>query len=61
MLSRRKWVTQFIGYVLRRSLPDDPDWAFDTAGETYAEWNEVDPGVAAYSAFSPDVLQGYSH
>jgi hypothetical protein len=61
MLSRRNWVVEFIGYVLRRGLSDDPDRVFDTASEMYPEWNEVDPGVAAYSAFSPDVLQGHSH
>ena len=55
MLSRRNWGTEFIGYVLRRGLSDDADWALDTAGEMYPEWSELDPGVAAESAFSPDI------
>jgi len=61
MLSRRNWVVEFLGYVLRRGLSDDPDWAFDTAGEMYPDWGDLDPGVAADSAFSPDALQGHSH
>jgi len=51
MLSRCKLVREFIGYVLRRGLSDDPDWAFDPAGKTYQEWSDLDPGVAADSAF----------
>jgi len=35
MLSRRNWVTEFIGHVLRRGLSDDPDWVFDTASELH--------------------------
>ena len=54
MLSRRNWVTEFIGYVLRRGLSDDPDSVFDAAGELYPEWSDLDPGIAADSAFSPD-------
>ena len=54
MLSCRNWVTEFIGYVLRRGLSDDPDSVFDTAGEMYSEWSDLDPDVAADSAFGPE-------
>jgi len=57
MLSRRNWVTEFIGYVLRRGLSDDPDSIFNTAGELYQEWSDLDPEIAADSAFGPDGLQ----
>jgi len=61
MLSRRNWLTELVGYVLRGGLSDDPDWAFDAAGEMYREWSDLDPGIAADSAFSPEVLRGHSH
>jgi hypothetical protein len=57
MLSRRNWVTEFIGYVLRRGLSDDPESVFGTAGELYPDWSDLDPGIAADSAFSPDGLE----
>jgi len=57
MLSRRNWVTEFIGYVLRRGLSDDPDWAFGTASDLHPEWGDMDPEFAADSAFSAEVLQ----
>ena len=57
MLSHRNWVTEFIGHVLRRGASDDPDWAFNTASELHPDWGDVDPGVAADSAFGPDGLQ----
>lgn len=58
MLSRRNWITEFTGYVLRRGLSDDPERVFDTAGELYPEWGELAPSFAADSAFSPE---GKSH
>jgi len=57
MLSRRNWVVEFIGYVLRRGLSDDPDSVFDTAGEMYPEGSDLDPGIAADSAFGPFGLE----
>ena len=57
MLSRRNWVTEFIGYVLRRGPSDDPESVFGTAGEPYPDWSDLDPGIAADSAFSPDGLE----
>jgi len=56
MLSRRNWIAEFIGYVLRRGLADDPDWVFDAASELYPEWYELDPKVAADSAFDRHAL-----
>jgi len=53
MLSRRPWITAFIGHVLRRGHAVDPDWAFDTAGDLYLAWREVTPEFAADSAFGP--------
>jgi len=58
MLSRRYWITEFIGYVLRRGLSDDPKRILEAAGELYPEWGELAPNFAADSAFSPD---GESH
>ena len=58
MLSRRHWVAEFIGHVLRRGLSDDPDWAFDVAIESYSEWGDIDPDFAAVSAFSPEAIEG---
>jgi hypothetical protein len=49
MLSRRNWVVEFIGYVLRRGLSDDPDWVFDTASELHPEFGNRK--FAADSAF----------
>ena len=37
-LSRRKWITEFIGHALRRGLADDPERAFDVASESDSEW-----------------------
>ena len=51
MLSRRNWINEFIGHVLRRGLSDDPDWAFDTASELHPEWGDMNPEFAADSAF----------
>ena len=45
MLSRHNWITEFIGHVLRRGLSDDPDWAFDTAGEVYPEMGGLEPNA----------------
>ena len=46
----------FIGqHVLRRGLADDPERVFDMAGESYSEWRDLDPDVAADSAFSSDM------
>jgi hypothetical protein len=50
MLSRRHWITEFIGHVPRRGLSSDPDWVFDSANELYSEWGGVDPDLAADSA-----------
>jgi hypothetical protein len=49
--SRRSWLTAFVGYVLRRGLADDPDWAYDVAEEVYPVWANCDPAAAADSAF----------
>ena len=56
MLSRRNWVTEFIGHVLRRGLSDDPDWVFDTASELHPEWGDLSPEFAADLAFGPEGL-----
>ena len=55
MLSRRNWITEFIGHVLRRGHPDDPDWAFYTARKVYPELSDLPPDAAAESAFGMDV------
>jgi len=52
VLSRRNWITEFIGHALREGLADDPEWAFDVASESYSQWSDLDPEVAADSAFS---------
>jgi len=57
MLSRRNWVVEFIGHVLRRGLSDDPDWVFGTAAELHPELGDLDPCFAADSAFGPEGLQ----
>ena len=57
MLSRRNWITEFIGHVLRRGHSDDPDRVFDTAREIYPELSDLPPDAAADSAFGPDGLQ----
>ncbi len=49
MLSRRNWITEFIGHVLRRGMSDDPDSAFDTASELHSEWGDFNPEFAADS------------
>ena len=51
MLSRRSWITAFVGHVLRRGLADDPGLAQDVAEEVYPVWASWDPEVAADSAF----------
>jgi len=51
VLSRRNWITEFIGHALRRGLADDPDWTYDVAEEVYPVWAGCDPEVAADSAF----------
>ena len=50
MLSRRNWINDFVGYVLRGGLSDDPDWAFDTASELHPKWGRPESRVAAVSA-----------
>jgi len=55
VLSRRNWITEFIGHALRRGLADDPERVFDMAGESYSEWGDLDPDVVADSAFSSDM------
>ena len=58
VLSRRNWITEFIGHALRRGLADDPERAFDVASESYSEWGgDLDPHVAADSAFFSDMNQ----
>jgi hypothetical protein len=57
MLSRRNWIAEFIGHVLRRGLADDPDWIFDAASELYSEWGDLDPELAADSAFDRQALR----
>ena len=54
MLSRRNWITEFIGHVLRRGLSDDPERAFDTAIEAYPQLGDVDPDLAADSSFAAE-------
>jgi hypothetical protein len=53
MLPRHHWITEFIGYVLRGGLSNDPDWAFDTASELYPERGDKSPQFAADSASVP--------
>jgi hypothetical protein len=43
MLSRHNWITEFIGYVLRRRLSDDPDRAFDKASDVYPALSDLPP------------------
>jgi hypothetical protein len=50
MLSRRNWVTDFIGYVLRRGLSDDPDWVFDTASSNSVSRMRARPSPHVTSA-----------
>jgi hypothetical protein len=57
MLSRHHWIAEFVGYVLRRGLSDDPDWVFSTASELHPEWGDLNPEFAADSAFGPEGLQ----
>jgi len=42
---------------LRQGLTLDPDRAFDTAGELHPEWGDMNPEVAANSAFGHEGLQ----
>jgi hypothetical protein len=57
LLSRRNWITEFIGHALRRGLADDPERAFEVASESYSEWGNLDPDIAADSAFLSDMNQ----
>ena len=57
MLSRRNWITEFIGHVLREGMADDPDRVFDSASELYWDWSDLDPELAADSTFSADDLR----
>jgi hypothetical protein len=54
MLSRRNWITEFIGHVLRKGLSDEPERVFHSATELYPEWKNVAPGSAADSAFGAE-------
>ena len=47
--SHRWWLAAFVGHVLRRGLPDDPDWAYDVAGEVYPLWVNCETELAADS------------
>ena len=58
MLSRRNWIADFIGHVLREGLSDDPDRIVDSATELYSDWGDIDPSFAADSAFSSESSAG---
>ena len=49
MLSRRNWITEFIGHVLRRGISVDPDSAFDTASELHSELGDLNSQFGADS------------
>jgi hypothetical protein len=52
-MTRHTWIATFVGHALLRELADDPEWIFDEAEELYYEMRDIDPRLAAESAFCP--------
>ncbi|MEP7302504.1 MAG: hypothetical protein ABI699_13365 [Caldimonas sp.] len=50
-MSRRPWIAAFIGHALRRGAETDPDSAFHVADSMFLESRQLDPELAADSAF----------
>ncbi len=51
-MSRRPWIAAFIGHALRGGAKTDPDSAFHVADSLFPESRDLDPEVAADSAFA---------
>jgi hypothetical protein len=58
MLSRRNWITESIGHVLRKGLSVDPDQVFDSVSQLYSDWADVDPDVAVDSVIARSLPRG---
>lgn len=51
IMTRRPWITAFIGHILRRGGATDPDTVFHVADSLFLESSHLDPEAVAESTF----------